>query len=642
MEEKNTFPARRDSKRHSMRYLLALLLGVALLVAPVAGFAITKEDIVQLSKLGISKDEIIKAIKKDKTVFKLPVQEILRLKKSGVHQEVIKFMLETPRMFGSGPAKQNGAPSPTAAPAPPVSQEMTAEQKAAEEDRLRREAQRLAEEARRAEEVQKAAYAKGIFREGKVQADAGNFAEAIRIFRSFLEKGAYGPGTKEYVVARFGIANALIKAGLYQSAAEILMEVLLVGPETDFFKTAFQNLRELRRRVVWGPPEIERLTEISVSAFSQSFQDEYHYVLGEFFFDAGNFERALPYFERVSEDSPDHARGLYLTALVQVQNQMYRSSVKSLERAIGSAERTGTDRTVVELCYMALARIAYANNDFYAAVYYYRKIPVSSNRAPAAFFESAWAYFLNADYVRALGMFHALHSPAFEHFFYPELWILEATVYLNTCHYKKARAALEMFTKEVAALAPRLKDFLRTAQNPMKTYTAAIATVRGDKTYGLPPVLAKPLLADVDFHNLYRTIRQIEKEEADLKLEQVKLGDLAKSLLSRLAVARQNTVVRAGIRAQRVLRQLAGELDRYSINVTEIEVDLSDIEIMEIDEETRRLVEQEATEAEEVQAEAQQSLAIVGADSMAWPFEGEYWLDEIPYYRAMVPDRCTE
>ena len=32
--------------------------------------------------------------------------------------------------------------------------------------------------------------------------------------------------------------------------------------------------------------------------------------------------------------------------------------------------------------------------------------------------------------------------------------------------------------------------------------------------------------------------------------------------------------------------------------------------------------------------------AIVGSDSWEWPFEGDYWSDEIGYYRAFIRDQC--
>jgi TolA-binding protein len=609
--------------------------------------AITKGEIVTLTKLGINKAEIIKAIKKDRTIFKLPVLEILKLKKSGVHQDVIKFMLETPQKFGK--KKDGTATTDTATTDTTETREMTAEEKAAEDERLQREAQRLAEEAQRAQDAQRRAYAQGVLRQGKELAESGAFEASIQSFQKFLSQGGFAPGSEEYIIARYGVANALVRAGLHQSAAEILMEVLLTSLQrkmadpsygAPFFQSAFNDLRKLRQLVGFSAPEIGQLAQFDVSKYSQTFRDSFHYVLGEFFFESGSFDEGNRYFERLSDKSPDYAKTLYLKGVLEIDNQLYASAARSMQSAIIFAEKNGTDEALIELGYLALARIAYTNHDYYAAVFYYRKIDIDSVRAPIAFYESSWSYFLNGDSVRALGMFHALHSPALNHFFYPELWILEATIYLNTCHYKESRSALNMFNREVAVLATPLKLFVKKNRNPVKTYDGIIKTISGDKSYDLPSVLTRPLLADVDFHNLYRGIRQIEKEEKIIRGS--KLGSLGKTLLSKLSMARQNTVVRAGIRAQVLLNQLVGQIDKFSINVTEMEIDLSNIEIEAIDEETRRLMDAKAEEAKAQEAAARGALAIVGADSMAWPFEGEYWVDEIPYYRALLQDRCVK
>jgi tetratricopeptide (TPR) repeat protein len=626
--------------------ILLLLLTLGLSFSGISdALAITKEKIITLTEYEIPKEKIIQAIMKDRTVFDLSVQDILDLRKGGVHPDVIKLMLESKQKFG-GSSTSKAAP---AAPAAPVAPEMTPEEKAAEDERLRVEAQRMEAEHQATLEAQRRAYAQGVLGKGKKLADEGQFVAAVQTFQKFLVDGAFQPGSEEYIIARFGIANALVKADLHQSAAETLMEVLLatarrVQQDPDyaapFFVPAFEMLRNLRQSVGYSPPELEQLTGFDVSGYSQSFQDEFHYVLGEFFYESQRFESAFPYFERLSDRCDDFAKSLYLRALLQINEKLYRSAAGTLQQAILAAEKNGTDPTVIELSYLALARIAYANSNYYAAVFYYRKIDVKSVRAPTAFFESAWAYFLNGDSMRALGMFHALHSPAMAHFFYPELWILEATVYLNTCNYGESRHALERFKAEVALLAPPLKRFLQTARNPMDTYRGIISTLEGSNASGLPMALTRPLLADVDFYNLYRTIRQIELEEKTLTDSRDELGDFARSLLARLATARQNTLIRAGIRAQRVLRDVAGDIDKFSTNVTEIEIDLSDIEILAIDEETRRLSDAAAQEAAATEEAARGAVAIVGSDSMAWPFEGEFWVDEIPYYRSMINDRC--
>ena len=116
--------------------------------------AITQEEVITLSKLGIAPEEIIKAIEKDRTVFDLSVADILALKKASIDEGVLKFMLQTAKRFASdqGGSGASSAPTPNARPEPEVVEE-TPEERAAREERMRQEALRLKEEQRKQEEA---------------------------------------------------------------------------------------------------------------------------------------------------------------------------------------------------------------------------------------------------------------------------------------------------------------------------------------------------------------------------------------------------------------------------------------------------------------------------------------------------------
>jgi tetratricopeptide (TPR) repeat protein len=332
---------------------------------------------------------------------------------------------------------------------------------------------------------------------------------------------------------------------------------------------------------------------------------------------------------------------LYLKGLVQVRNQLYRSALDSFQNAILATERNDSNPEVGDLAYLALARIAYESGDYDAAIYYYRKVPRQSTKLPVAFYESAWTYFVKGDYTRALGTFQALHSPVFDHYFYPELWILEGTAYLNMCRYDLAREAIDMFNKRVASLQEPMQRFMTSMRTPADFYTAVLQTANGQKEF-LPKRLTAPVLANVDFFNLYRTIQQIEREQRIVQDNIAGLGAFGQELAGKLATIRQSRVNEIGIKIQQVLKRLQDELQQYAVKVTEIEVDLQVQEMERIDVETQKLFgEGEEIEKEE-EASGEGAIAIVGADSMQWPFEGEYWSDEIGSYRSFITEVCTK
>ncbi|HIN86975.1 MAG TPA: hypothetical protein EYN06_10865 [Myxococcales bacterium] len=628
-----------------MKKLCMAFALVSLLLSGQHASAITPEEIKTLAKIGVAADEMIKAIERDKTIFRLTVSQILGLKQAGIPDKVLKFMLRTPQLYGkspkagdgksvSGVATSDGSIGTTAP------EEMTAEERAALEARQRAEAERLAGEAQQAEEAQRRAFADGTLRKGMDLAQSGDCVPAITTFLEFIASGGYDRGTPEHYKAWYGIAHALGKCGMYQSAARYLVDVLLEGSDKDFFQQAFWDLRKIRKRINYSPPDLEELTKFDRTSFSQAFQDEYNYFMGEFFYDYNNFTRALTFFEKVSETAQDFAKATYLTGLVQVQNNLYRSAVQSFQTAIISTESNESDAEVSDLAYLALARIAYEAENFDAAVYYYRKVPSNSNKIATAFYESAWTYFVKGDYSRALGTFQVLHSPFFEHYFYPELWILEATIYVNLCHYDSAREAINQFNTKISALAIPLKRLLSQLRTPQDYFKALQKIATGDnlKYVGINRRIVFPVLANVEFYNLFKTVKQIRWEEDEIYKVKEQLGQFGKDLHSKLGALRLSGINAAGIKVQQVLKQVEAELADYAVKVTEIEVDLSAEEIMR---QTRKLqgVEEETVTAT---AETGGTRAIVGSDSMSWRFEGDYWKDARGGFRSFLQSKCVK
>jgi len=501
----------------------------------------------------------------------------------------------------------------------------------------------MAEEQKKADEARRNAYARGILKRGLGLAEDGKWVQAVDVFQRFVVDGNFNPGSVEFYNAKYGIATALVKAKLYQSAAKLLVEVLLEGPDKPFFKEAFEQLRSLRKEIIYNPPDLEQLTKFFMGNYSQSFQDQLNYVLGEFFYDFGNYQRALKHFETVSETSPDRAKSLYLMGLVQVRYKMYKSAVQSFQKAIDAAEKNKSDPAVTDLAYMALARVAYEAESHDAAIFYYKKVPRESIRAASVFYELAWTYLIKGDYSRALGAFHALHSPYFERTFYPELWILEARVYCDLCRYEEARKALSMFEKTVVVFLDPLKRFINAQKSPDDFYANFVASMNGQKIQNpLPKNLAYPVLSNVEFANVYRTVRQIEKEQAEVEKHKGALGKFATEMLTKLAVLRKDRVFESGVKIQQILKDLEGTVTDALVRQTEIEVDINSVAMERMTEETRRMVG-EGTQTETKEATKKGgSIAIVGGDTEFWTFDGDYWFDETPYYRSLLTSQCIQ
>lgn len=624
------------------RLLVTGTTTVALLLPTVQAFAISVQDVVTLVGLDIPDDQIIKKIQKDNSQFNLKPSEIVDLKKKGVSEKVIRAMLQNGKTdeAATGGAKPGKGKKEE-------KRELSAAEQAAEEAQIKEEAIRLAEEERKRQDAVRKAFATKVLKSGQDYANSGEFVKAIQVFNKFIEDGPGGvpfpPDSNEVYVAKYGIANALARAGLMQSAANLLLEVVRAGSDKMFFQQAFEQLRDLRRKINYRPPELEDLTKFNVAGSDEKFQASFNYFVGEFLHDFGLSADAKPYLEKVGSKADDYARAQYLLGLIAFEDEtmgkgdMVKAASQAFQAAVVAGEGQGNaGQPVVDLSYLALARLAYEFEQFDAAIYYYKKISKNSPKLASAFYEAGWTYFLKNDTSRALGTFHALHSPFFAHQFYPELWVLEATTFVNLCQAEHAEAAMNMFAQEVLVLAPPLRDFLKKNKRPEDFYASFIESVNKKSANSLPRKLQSPVLGNVEFYNLYKTIQQIDKEEALIKANLTPLGAFGQDLLARLGQLKNERISEAGVVIQKTLRQTEKEIGTYQDKLDQLRVDLEELKLVTIE---KKIAGESAAPAEGVMTQG--NLAIAGSDSMVWPFQGEFWKDEIGAYRAFVKEQCS-
>lgn len=599
-------------------------------------WGITKDDVMTLVSLKMPPKDIIKTIKKDRSVFHLTIQDILKLKRKGVDESVLRFMLSTPQRYGSKTAGVKGLKTEKKAK-PHVKTALELQQ---EEAARKREAQRRAMEERKRMEAQRKMMNRNITRHGIELAEDGDWVEAIRTFRTFLKSGNYKNGTPEYYNATYGMAVAFARGGLAQSAARMFLDVLLAGSDKPFFKDAFLELRKLRKKIDYSPTAMEKLTNFDVSGFTQEFQDNFHYVLGEYFADYGNYQRALTFFKSISNKSLDKPKALYLIGLVQIQHKMYRSAIGSFESSINLSERLNGDQEVVNLSYLAMARIAYENGNYDAAIYYYKKVPKSSLSLSRSFYELAWTYLMKLDYSRALGIFHALHSPFFKQSFYPDLWLLEARVYTDLCHYNRANKALHEFDNEITVLLPKIKAFINAQRKPQDFYLNFVKAADAPaKSSALPEIVIYKVISDIGFYNIYKTLQEIERERGLLKQNKSALGKVGQQLGKKLAQLHEDKLIQAGIAIQRLLRKTDNSIGDAMVNETEIQVDLNSAAMERLQVETARLAGESIGIKKKVKSKRS---AVIGKDQEVWKWDGDYWWDELSFYRGFVKDQCIK
>jgi hypothetical protein len=208
---------------------------------------------------------------------------------------------------------------------------------------------------------------------------------------------------------------------------------------------------------------------------------------------------------------------------------------------------------------------------------------------------------------------------------------------MNTCHFEFAHSSIKRVESRYLALKKPLATFLAEYPTPEALYRAFVL---GQTTKGVevPRLLRKAVLANEEFHDLYTTVTAYRREVARIKKEHDRFGDkLSQELLRTVENRHKEGTIALGIKINQLLQGLDQEL-------TELEIKLSEVRI-EIDEAAGNVLANQIADAgnSELQdtAEAQKAATIfVGDKYQTWPFEGEFWADEINSYRSRLTDKC--
>ena len=294
---------------------------------------------------------------------------------------------------------------------------------------------------------------------------------------------------------------------------------------------------------------------------------------------------------------------------------------------------------MAHLAYLALARIAYSVGLYDVAIYYYRKVPYDSTNYVSSLHESGWSYFLKGDTARGMGIFHTLDGPDWTNSFLPDMHLLEATVFMNSCHFKDAHAALKRITDRFLALKGPLSRFMSVHASPEDLYKAVVLK-QSQQGANLPKILRSAVITNSEFYDLYTTVTQYRREVARINAAVAALGDdLVGRLLATVETRRQEGAIALGIKINQILQAVSDELNTLEVQKTEVKIEISSVEAENLEKAIQETYRgpSEVTAAAEAQATA---TIFVGDQYVNWPFEGEFWADEINSYRSDIKDIC--
>ncbi len=461
--------------------------------------------------------------------------------------------------------------------------------------------------------------------------------------------------------AQFFLGKCLYHLRYYQSALAIFDEIGQMGAGHLYFDQTLQWLAQLASQLPEPAGIIEKVGRYGVDQLDQfntgetaDLYNELLYIMGRFKYDQQEFQEANELFGRVATDSSYYVKAKFFEGISHIRMRTARPAIASFRAIVdaideGEIEGVEDEDRMNNLAWISLARVYYtaANRTDESgeraidgqilgqAVEAWNKVDQGSEYWLDALFESSWAFFLADEFSRALGNVHTIFSPYFEDSYYPEAIVLKSVTFFVNCQFDNALSMIgkfhEMYDPVRQELESKLAEFEDNTQffeflekvrsgeaNLSANIRGVVATALSDRT----------LLRNIEY------VRVLEAEEARLGEAPAELqnSSLGARILQDVAVAKSFAVDQTGDLARARYNRLIDELADLTNQVDTVELEIVTAQRGQLDQELQQqMTAAQRTGGGDVEVDEEHQL---------WPFDGEYWRDELGFYRQQVTNQC--
>lgn len=503
--------------------------------------------------------------------------------------------------------------------------------------------------------TEEAAQAKRLF-------DAERWSEAALALKRVVA-GDTGDDEGNKQIAQYHLAIALYRLQFYQASYGIFSEIADKPNHLKFNETLLW-LAKLATQLPEPADIVERVGKYKgdqIARFNNPQQRDLYwqlnYLLGRYKYRNRNYEEAIGLFGKVEKQSKYYVQSEFFTGISYVQLRKSVPAVKAFQRVVQAidegAEGVEDESRMRDLAFLSMARTYYSasvrlddNNvpsidsaKLSAAVKYWNRIDVASEYWLDGLFEQSWAYFMAGDYPHALGNIHTIEAPYFPNSFYPEADILKAVISFTICQYEDATTIVARMKKRYEPIKKELESTLNRfkGEGSEAQFFQFLKDVRAGKANLSPTVrpIVENALSDRQLLRNIEYVRVLDEEEARFKKAPASFRNspLGGDVTDALSLARDLAVRNAGTLAKERYQRNLDELNEHLRDASKILIDITAAERNKLD---------QAVVSGQFSKEEALTYGVVKPDDehVLWPFDGEYWRDELGFYRQVVNSKC--
>jgi hypothetical protein len=452
--------------------------------------------------------------------------------------------------------------------------------------------------------------------------------------------------------AEFFMGKTLYAMGFYAGSLKYFDDIVKAGDQHTFHAATLKWLAALSRVLPETSGILERIGTYDVSALSDaslaSVHDELLFLLGRHYYRRGgdgDFDKAIQLFEQVPRTSEFYIKAKFFEGVTDVRKYDGKPAVAAFKDILVIGEerppqyRSDDIENYRDLAQLQMARIFYSTQQFDTSIRYFEKLDQNSADWAESLFEASWAYFMKTLNSKALGNIHTLNAPYFENQFFPESLLLKSVIYYKYCLYDQAEEAIQDYNEQYTPLTRNLKDIVAKYPDNADFYEY-VKKVKAGKA-GLDPTTQRLVMSVLNDKTLLKTFAWVD--ELNHELEMLGKADkawqttqVAAETLQELTVQQSVAAGDAGKVAKDRVDRLARDLDGFSRDGLRIKYEILQAKG------NKMSAEAADPSKAKISADHKEEPIIVDDEHFQWKFNGEYWKDELGYYRFKIRSRCPK
>jgi tetratricopeptide (TPR) repeat protein len=432
--------------------------------------------------------------------------------------------------------------------------------------------------------------------------------------------------------AEYYLAQSLNKLGLGFGSFFYYGQIIKAGPAHPYYYKAVEGavaVTDQSHDEVLGPNVLNKSYNDQFGRLPPEVLAKINYFIALLGYRAGKYDEAEQFLKGVPTESAAYPQAQYVTGLL-LQRKNPEQAVKVFRSILGVEGTKYRDLAdLKELTHLALGRTLYALQRYGEAATAYEALPRFSRHWDEALFEGAYADLQNDDPGAALGKLHSLHSPHLSDEFAPESLNLTAIIYHQRCLYPQVREVIADFNREYVPMKDQVKQIL-DSNPPIETYWQLLQP--GEAR--LPEAVQHHLQKNERVEAMVNYIGRLDQETLKVQRD----GELSKSALG-------TDLLDLVGKQKALMAQVAGKFikGRLADMAHLIEVLDGDKEIIgfETTKGEKEMLETNFNVKGQLNSQALNRPPMPAAGHEYWPFDGEYWPDEIGYYKYTLKDACA-